>query len=320
MSWKYILEPYRGQNTRHKCPNCGQSREFTRYIDTETGQYLADDVGICNRKANCRYHYSPREFLRDNPHLRRPISKTSRKTAIRKLDTKMTPQDEFDTIDPQLLMESRNRDGKGRLFDFVSSQFGVRAADNAFSKYNVGTWSDGRTVFWQIDINGKIRTGKVMQFNRETGRRLKDMHPSWIHNLIALNDAGREQETTFRLDQCFFGEHLLAGSETMGVGVVESEKTAIIASIFFTDTIWITTGGCSNLRLKQLVSLVPGRSISLFPDSTQYKRWSQIASGVSTGKRIHVSNFLERRLTEEQKQMDLDLADIIIGLKSKANV
>jgi len=64
--YRYILEPYHGKNSRFTCPACKKSHQFTRYIDAETGEYLADNVGICNRLNSCGYHYSPKDYFRDN--------------------------------------------------------------------------------------------------------------------------------------------------------------------------------------------------------------------------------------------------------------
>nr|WP_255710101.1 PG0870-related protein [Pontibacter harenae] len=69
--YRYILQPYgNGRNTRFACPGCGKKRKFTRYVDTETGQYVHETVGSCNRQSKCGYHYSPRQFFTDYPWLR----------------------------------------------------------------------------------------------------------------------------------------------------------------------------------------------------------------------------------------------------------
>ena len=31
--FKYELEPYKGQTSRHTCPNCNKKKSFARYID-----------------------------------------------------------------------------------------------------------------------------------------------------------------------------------------------------------------------------------------------------------------------------------------------
>lgn len=58
-NFRYIPEPYKGMSTRFTCPQCNKRREYTRYIDTRTGEYLPNEYGICNRKGKCGYHLSP---------------------------------------------------------------------------------------------------------------------------------------------------------------------------------------------------------------------------------------------------------------------
>jgi hypothetical protein len=65
----YTLEPYKSPSTRHTCPSCGEKRQFARYINTETREYLADHVGRCNREQNCSYHYTPKQYFHDHPEI-----------------------------------------------------------------------------------------------------------------------------------------------------------------------------------------------------------------------------------------------------------
>jgi hypothetical protein len=54
-------------STRYKCPGCNSSKKtFVRYIDTTTGEPVADHVGKCNRESNCNYHYTPKQYFHDN--------------------------------------------------------------------------------------------------------------------------------------------------------------------------------------------------------------------------------------------------------------
>ena len=39
--------------------------------------------------------------------------------------------------------------------------------------YALGATKTSEVIFWQIDIQGKVRTGKIMQYNPDSGRRLK---------------------------------------------------------------------------------------------------------------------------------------------------
>ena len=66
-TYRYQLEKYRGRSTRYSCPQCGRKYCFTRYIDTETNQYINERVGKCNRLDKCGYHYTPHQYFTDNP-------------------------------------------------------------------------------------------------------------------------------------------------------------------------------------------------------------------------------------------------------------
>ena len=66
---RYQLERYRGRGSRYICPKCRHKHSFTRYIDTYNNIYINDSVGKCNRLDKCGYHYTPRQYFDDNPHL-----------------------------------------------------------------------------------------------------------------------------------------------------------------------------------------------------------------------------------------------------------
>lgn len=92
----------------------------------------------------------------------------------------------------------------------------------------VGTskYWEGATVFWQMDYQNRVRTGKIMLYNPATGKRIKEPynHVTWVHSILHKED--------YNLKQCFFGEHLLPEDKSRPVALVESEKTAIIASYY----------------------------------------------------------------------------------------
>lgn len=65
-SYHYILQPYKGMNSRYLCPECNKGNTFSRYIDSQKGEQLADHVGRCERLDNCGYHYTPKQYFQDN--------------------------------------------------------------------------------------------------------------------------------------------------------------------------------------------------------------------------------------------------------------
>ncbi len=86
-------------------------------------------------------------------------------------------------------------------------------------RYRIGTsnhWPNA-TIFWQIDQQQKVHTGKIMLYDYHTGHRVKDPfnHIAWVHK--------SENTKNFHLKQCLFGLHLLR-PDTKIVAIVEPEK------------------------------------------------------------------------------------------------
>ena len=70
---------------------------------------------------------------------------------------------------------------------------------------------------------------------------------NWVHSVMKY--AGQLPEN-WELTQCLFGEHLLSAidEKQKTVALVESEKTAIIASCIMPKYIWLATGGKSQFN------------------------------------------------------------------------
>lgn len=70
-----------------------------------------------------------------------------------------------------------------------------------------------------------------------------------------------------------FGLHLFNSDPPKAIAIVESEKTAVIASIAFPEFIWMATGGFANLK-SDIIKPLANRKVILFPDAGCYKKWS----------------------------------------------
>jgi hypothetical protein len=298
---RYILEKYKGMNSRYICPNCGK-KTFVRYIDTETGLHIADHVGRCNRVLKCSYHYTPKQFFESNPNEKPSIQTNHQKQIV------IEPPPSY--IDKELFTQSLRAYDKNNFVIFLNSIFGSEVTNKLIDTYKIGTskhW-DGSTIFWQIDINGNIRTGKIMQYNPETGKRIKEPYDriTWVHKLINAEK--------FNLKQCLFGEHLLI-DKTKPVAVVESEKTAIIASVFVTDMLFVATGGKQNLNAIKLIPLA-NRNVVFYPDLEAFDEWSnKISIFKNMFRSVKISDCLENIATEQERSNGLDIADYFLNIK-----
>jgi len=278
-TFKYGLEPYNGMSTRYTCPACGTKKSFVRYMDLTTREYVGDDIGRCNREQHCGYHKKPDS------------------NAVVTLKPSEVVFKETDYLPKTILKNSRD----DYLFKYLTTKFPKEKVLKAFSKYKV--FSDNSkyhraTVYPQIDIKGRIRTAKIMLYDNN-GKRIKYPYSviGWMH---------KELYDDFQLEQCLFGEHLLADKEAIQtlVGLVESEKTAVILSIRYPSVTWVASGGISNLSPKKL-KILNGFRVTAFPDKGAADYWKRKLSPFD----IRVSDVLER--TDYISDGD-DLADYIL--------
>ncbi|MBK9299111.1 MAG: hypothetical protein IPN14_00360 [Bacteroidetes bacterium] len=175
------------------------------------------------------------------------------------------------------------------------------------NKYLIGTSNKwlGATVFWQRDIEGNIRTGKIMQYNPKQAKRVKEPEQLiyWEHK--ALN------QPDFNLKQCLFGEHLINQNLIKPVAIVESEKTAIIASIYLPNLIWLSVGSISYLKA-EICKPLKGRTVILFPDLNGFEKWTLKANELAHIANFSVSDLLDQKANEFEKEQGFDIADYLI--------
>ncbi len=222
-------------------------------------------------------------------------------------------------IDPRVLQQSLGSYNQNVLFRFIKKLTDDNTAEAIKQQYKIGTswfWK-GATVFWQIDIEGKIRNGKIMQYAMRhdencflqinCGRVKTNMPPvMWVSRLQGKKD--------FELRQCFFGEHLLATFPDRKVCILESEKSALIAAAYNPDYIWLACGGATGLT-NDKIKVLENRYIILWPDLGKFELWSEKAHNMRKKLKnivIITSDMLEHIATEDEREQGLDLADFLI--------
>lgn len=319
MIHRFELERYKGKTSRYECPACHKRDVFARYVDIETGEYLSDEVGRCNREDRCGYHYTPKQYFEEHPDdmARRPNGKSEEDALSRAAPraAQVPPRRTIDYIPSNYLDKSL---GYGSNFVlFLCSLFDLNTLESPtierlMSNYYLGQTKNGAVVYWQIDENRRIRTGKIMQYAPETGKRVKDMSGAidWVH--ARLKRAGVLPQS-WELSQCLFGEHLLSLRKGETVGLVESEKTALICAGAMPEYIWLATGGKQNLKADKCRCL-KGRRVIVFPDLGAFDVWQEKAKLIAgqVGFSVTVSSLLENAATGQDRENGLDVADYLI--------
>ena len=200
--YKYRLEKYH-PGSKKPCPQCGRKACFTRYVDASGDYVFPEHVGRCDHEHSCGYHFSPSDYFRENPE--ESIS-LSRKHVITPKNLSVTIKEQPPSfIDRSIMEQTLSHYAINPLYAFLARCMGKEEADRLCRLYRIGTsrkWG-GAAVFWQVDYNGCVRTGKIMLYDAMTGKRVKhpQSHVCWVHTEMRLKD--------YHLRQCFFGEHLL---------------------------------------------------------------------------------------------------------------
>jgi len=274
-SYRYRLDE---TSKKYRCPSCNKTR-FVRYIDNETNQLTDEIYGRCDREVECGYFKYPKGSNTLSPLEFKP------------------PERKPSFIDSEMVTKSMSSYTLNPFVNFLKKDFDSKTVDWLIERYRLGTSKKfgGSVVFWQIDTLGKVRTGKVMNYNSETGKRSNGI--TWAHKLINAPD--------FELRQCLFGLHLVTDNITK-VAVVESEKTAVLFSANRPDIVWLATGSLSNFSKKHLEPL-KGLLVKAFPDKGCYDKWLEVAKDCNKdGFNIQVSKIME----ETEADSGADLADI----------
>ncbi|WP_370407617.1 DUF6371 domain-containing protein [Tenacibaculum dicentrarchi] len=297
-NFRYILEKYNGTKSRYHCPNCNKPNQFTRYIDTQTNEHLNDAVGACSRLVKCGYHYKPKQYFQDN--------NTFETKAVPFVRKPPPPKPATSYFNAEVMNKSLSSKGPNFFLDYLTTLWNdTELIYFLAKKYNIGTstkWN-GATTFWQQDINGKVRSGKVMLYNPETGKRVKKPynHIGWEHTKF----------DNFNLEQCYFGEHLLNEDKNKPVAIVESEKTAFISSIYLPEFVWLACGSLNNLS-KAKTKVLKGRNVVLFPDAGCFDLWNDKIPKLAKDVYFTTNTLLRDKATDYQKEQGFDIADCLI--------
>ncbi len=190
---RFHLEKYH-RTRRYTCPACGRPHCYARYVDSQGQIELPMECGRCDHEVSCGYHRPPREFLAqifpdpfDAPaRLSRPMKE------LRPLGSKPevteVENERLLTIPEEIVQRTLDCYEINPLYIYLSKVFGEEGTRALFMEYGVGTskrWG-GATIFWQRDIDGIVRTGKIMGYDPLTGHRIKNPRPQmqWAHCLI----------------------------------------------------------------------------------------------------------------------------------------
>lgn len=229
---KFKLE--RSPKKKGTCPQCKKANVF-RYYENLDRAY-----GICDRANNCGYHNAPG------------------KEAV-PVESKEKKEKPVKTIYPNATSIKNALAGIASNFhQFCSSHQHLLIPADHLLRWNIGTINE-YTAYIYRDIDQKFVNIVHINYGKN-GKRNKQRIPFSLK-------AG--EGSKYRL--CLFGEHLLDADKKKIVCLVESEKTAVIASHFYPQFDWLATGGTHKLT-DEKIHVLYGREIYYLDDADKAGR------------------------------------------------
>lgn len=341
--FRYILEK---GSRKHLCPECGK-RRFVRYVDTQTGEYLPERYGRCDREARCSYHLNPYQdgyakMIWDKENGGRNLSGIPNNWKPIKKAKPQPPTEppaepvyfDFETFKKTLQPEYYESNiFIQNLFKRVQYPFDPADVTKVIELYRLGTipngYRAGAVSFPFIDISGNVRAVQVKQFdetNHTTGT-------DFLHSILMkyYKEAGKvppewldKYMNQDKKVSCLFGEHLLNEFPSNRIALVEAPKTAVYGTLYFglpetpDQYLWLAVYNKSSFSLDKVKPL-QGRFVDVFPDLSKdggtFREWETKAKEFERqlpGTQFKLFDFLEHEAPEIDREHGLDIADYLI--------
>lgn len=310
---KYILETLpelkfdKKRNRVKLCP-CGK--------DNKDGKFVPY-VGFEN-KGYC--HSCGDTFLPELPKVEQ--WNTPQRTRYAK--PKVQQQKQIDFI-PDTLFEKQLSNGihlykENHFIQWLGNkQRGEFAFDDKTIKYLIESYFivnsnkyKGWVLFPYIDINGKIRDIKAIDYNPTTGKRIATKNGDFQNrcHFIGKEILNNPEANT---DRCFYGEQLLKGNNKL-VRIFESEATATYSAPFYPESVCIATGGNNGCKWteKGKCSALQGRKAILYPDIDAHDNWEQKAEILrGYGITVQVSTLIKNSALKFAEQNGINFSELV---------
>jgi hypothetical protein len=289
-----------------KCFGCGERGDAIQFVMKHEGKTFTEAVQIIASLSNIIIEGE------------QPITITRKPKQPKKVNRLI----EFDTIPHHI----RGIDLADMHRNSLCCQFiemvGERVVREVFQTYGVSI--EGSTVVIpQNDIHGNCRTAKKIEYGKGAKRTAI---PKWLHTDLIKKGI---LPASFRLRQCFTGEHLLSRFPGRRVAIVESQSTMLFMVClglaaeyynishlkYFNSFVWLSTGGVNGVSWKDesVSSVLKGRQVILFPDAGFNEQWAKDAEVMKEyGIKVCVSDLIEKKYQNGTLKYNEDLRDYFL--------
>lgn len=197
------------------------------------------------------------------------------------------------------------------LFNFLCRLFPSDDVTRVMGLYLVGATNQFKTstapasTFPYINISGQCVDVHLQPYDVNGHRWKKEQH-KYCQDWQVRVDGQSER----RAPWCLFGEHLLKSRPAAPVGLVESEKTALICALAAPGYVWVACQGLSNFNAERC-DKIRNRAVYVFPDVDGVEAWKAKAADLCKAgfKLYFCGDFIRENATSPKD----DIGDIIIN-------
>ncbi|HMG90740.1 MAG TPA: DUF6371 domain-containing protein, partial [Chryseolinea sp.] len=261
---------------KYACPSCGHKSTFVAYVNSETKEPVdVYQFGRCDRENNCGYHRHPKE----DPEL----AAQKQESFVPKPEPKVVQIFPAESIYGPII--NKTKTCISPLHVFCNKKLLI--PNDHLLKWGVYSDKDDLTVYIFRNFNNQVVNLKWFKY-KDDGHRDKEFNsfslkqPSPPHPPKSPEEKnfGKERDTIEKYQLCLYGEHLLPREvDTIPVCVVESEKTAVLASFFYKQFHWVACGSNNGLTVDKIQHL-KGRTVYWLCDSDNAGRMKLDDKGV----------------------------------------
>ena len=333
---KYLFTLRKGSK-KEFCPDC-KRKSFKPYIWTDTNEIISQNLGFCDHINSCGHNDKAEVvWLYINSG---NIDNSHKEVEVKDLPIYTIPTDIVNRFSNNPLIDN--------LTKGIRAKFSKRA-DEVFTEYliiNTGAEIfhrnetrkgnneneanieykernfDGFTGFVYFDAKDNCRSVKLMQYSPDLHRKkYKNGNGvvTWLHRWNDATESTLINEDKNEFKECYFGENLLKNKSCYKyVGIVESEKTALIGRICCPDTLFIAVGGLAKVNYQKFADLGLQKSkVIFYPDAPKetdtepknnVKTWADF---VETWQKLAPNWKLSKVATDNLKDGQ-DIADLLL--------
>ncbi len=187
------------------------------------------------------------------------------------IDIPETPQQPPLKIELEEVARREEKAEQSALFNFLCRLFPSDEVARVFHLYRVGATTEFKTAapalasaFPYLNASGDCVDIHLMPYDQDGHRWKSGYNQNWL--------MAKRKQSDRRAPWCLFGEHLLRLNPSAPVGVVESEKTALIAALAAPGYVWTATASLQNLNPRRCAG-IRNRDIYIFPDADGLEQW-----------------------------------------------